>query len=117
MQYHIGKEWTMSRKPVQQERRRQIVAALHQCLLVKPYDKTSIKDIAAAAGLNHGMLHYYFKSKDDILIHYIKFIIEKYRAMFDRRLEERGRAVDTPETFLTACFDFMYHRITLNRYI
>jgi len=36
----------------------------------KPFDQTFIKDIAQAAGVNHGLLHYYFKSKEDILIHY-----------------------------------------------
>ena len=105
----------MSRKPVQKERRRQIMEALHRCLLVKPFDKTSIKDIAAEAGINHGMLHYYFKSKDDILIHYIEFIIEKYKSMFDQWLAERDRTDETPESFVTACFDIMYHRITLNQ--
>lgn len=104
----------MSRKTVQHERRRQILDALHQCLLVKPFDKTSIKDIAARAGLNHGMLHYYFKSKDDILVHYIEYVIETYRTTFQDWLETRKDLSSSPREFLASCFDFMYERITLN---
>ena len=34
--------------------------------------------------------------------------------MYDQWLSERDRTRETPESFLTDCFDFMYHRITLN---
>ena len=75
----------MGRKPVRDERRKQILEALHTCLLEKPFHKTSIRDIAHKAGLNHGALHYYFKSKEDLLLEYIEYIRKKYKKIFDNR--------------------------------
>ncbi len=105
----------MTRKSVQDERRQQIVEALHKCLLKKPFDKTSIKDIAAEAGINHGMLHYYFKNKEDILLNYIEYIIDLYKTMFNEWIETNNDSFNSPKDFLIASFNFMYQRITLNR--
>ena len=63
----------MGRKPIRDKRRKQILEAVHQCVQEKPFHKTSIKDIARKAGLNHGALHYYFESKEHILIEYIDY--------------------------------------------
>lgn len=56
--------------------------ALYKCLLKKPFHETSIKDIAVKAGVNHGVLHYYFKSKEDILLHFMDYILDKYVIIF-----------------------------------
>ena len=75
----------MGRKPVRDERRQQILKALHTCLLEKPFHKTSIKDIAQKAGLNHGAVHYYFKNKEDLLLEYIDYSQKKFVDMFTER--------------------------------
>ena len=75
----------MGRKPVRDERRKQILKAVHACLLEKPFHKTSIKDIAQKAGLNHGALHYYFNNKEDLLLEYIEYIANKFMNKFDER--------------------------------
>ena len=81
----------MGRKSGQEEKRTRILEALHACLLEKPFDRTSIKDIARAAGVNHGLLHYYFRSKEDILLHYIDHVIARYKAMFEKwQAEKQG---------------------------
>ena len=77
----------MSRKPVRDERRKQILEAVHACLLEKPFHKTSIKDIAQKAGLNHGALHYYFKSKEDLLLEYIEYTKTKFDKIFYERFK------------------------------
>ena len=86
----------MGRKPVRDERRKQILEAVHACLLEKPFHKTSIKDIAREAGLNHGALHYYFKNKEDLLLEYIEYIANKFMNKFDERfrIEFEKSAVD-----------------------
>jgi AcrR family transcriptional regulator len=68
----------MSRKNVQNERRVQILEALGRCLVKKSFPETSIKEIAKEAGVNHGVLHYYFKSKEDILMNFIDFTLAIY---------------------------------------
>ena len=75
----------MGRKPVRDERRKQILEAVHACLLEKPFHKTSIKDIAQKAGLNHGALHYYFNNKEDLLLEYIDYSQNKFTKMFSEQ--------------------------------
>lgn len=69
----------MSRKSVQHERKIQILEALGRCLIRKSFPETSIKEIAKEAGVNHGVLHYYFKSKEDILMNFIDYVLETYK--------------------------------------
>lgn len=89
----------MSRKIVRHERRKEILQALHECLKEKPFHKTTIKDIAQKAGINHGMLHYYFEDKEDILLNYIDFTADRYRnaryKAFQDKLEQAEVTVDT----------------------
>jgi AcrR family transcriptional regulator len=93
----------------------QILEALNQCLQTKPFDQTSIKDIAQAAGVNHGLLHYYFKSKEDILIHYIDYVIDHYRALFSDWLSEKEGSRLLDRELVESFFMFMNEKITLNR--
>ncbi len=78
----------MGRKPVREERRKQILDAVHQCLLEKPFHKTSVKDIARKAGLNHGALHYYFENKEHILLEYIDHTQKKFDEVYHCFLRE-----------------------------
>jgi len=106
----------MSRKSMQEERRKQILEALHKCLLKKPFNKTSIKDIAAVAKINHGMLHYYFRNKEDILLNYIEYVINLYKSLFDEWLKSEGQPNNSnSKDFIRGTFDFMFQKITLNR--
>jgi len=83
----------MGRKPVRDERRKQILDAVHQCLLEKPFHKTSIKDISRKAGLNHGALHYYFENKEHILLEYIDHNQKKFDTIYSEFLKN-----ELPET-------------------
>ncbi|HSV96760.1 MAG TPA: TetR/AcrR family transcriptional regulator [Spirochaetota bacterium] len=105
----------MARKRVQEERRIQILDALHRCLLIRPFHGTSIKHIAKEAGVNHGVLHYYFESKQDILLTYIDYVIDSYKAHY----AEWFKTLDVPAAdgrrFLEEILGYMTERITLNR--
>jgi AcrR family transcriptional regulator len=105
----------MTRKNDSEDKKIKILQALDHCLQHKPFDQTSIKDIAQTAGVNHGLLHYYFKSKEDLLIHYIDYILHLYQSMFsdwiaDRRSEDPGAA-----SMLTEFFRFVNEKVTLNK--
>jgi len=68
----------MGRKSQAPQRREETVWALYDCLAERGQEKISIKEIAARAGLAPGVIHYYFKSKDDITSSLVKAIIEIY---------------------------------------
>jgi len=91
----------MGRKSNADQRRRQIVWALYDCLSEQGHEKVTIKAIAARAGLPYGVIHYYFKSKDDIISDLARAVVDRYTGMLESRMararsdqEEIALAVD-----------------------
>lgn len=105
----------MGRKPIREQRRKEILEALYRCLLRKPYSETSIKDIGAEAGINYAMLHYYFKSKEDILLCFIDGIFEHYFGLSKQYLEKLGEKELTHRETLREVFNFMNTQITTDK--
>ncbi len=105
----------MTRKNGSTDKKILILKALGHCLQHKPFDQTSIKDIAQAAGVNHGLLHYYFKSKEDILIQYIDYVLHLYRSMFEAWIESRQTDDLEFRGMLEEFFKFVNEKITLNK--
>ena len=105
----------MARKKVQEERRQQILKALDTCLQEKSFEKTSIKDIARVAGVNHGVLHYYFAGKEDILLNYIDYVINDYQSQAREWFGSKDPAECTKAEYLEEGFRFINNRITLNK--
>jgi AcrR family transcriptional regulator len=104
----------VARKRLQEERKQQILEALDTCLQEKSFEKTSIKDIARVAGVNHGVLHYYFSSKEDILLNYIDYVIRDYQAQVQDLLASRDMSSHGKREFVEELFGFINQRITLN---
>ncbi|USG63333.1 TetR/AcrR family transcriptional regulator [Brevibacillus ruminantium] len=50
-----------------QEKKQLIIEAAAKVLAEKGYEKASIKDIAAEAKITPGLIHYYFRNKEEIL--------------------------------------------------
>ena len=105
----------MARKRIQEERKQQILKALDACLQEKSFEKTSIKDIARVAGVNHGVLHYYFSSKEDILLNYIDYVIDDYQTQIREWLNEKDLSRYGKKEFIDELFGFVNNRITLNK--
>lgn len=51
----------------QAEKRQQIIEAATQVIVQKGIDKTSLTDIAKAAGISKGSLYYYYATKTDLI--------------------------------------------------
>ena len=75
----------MSRTSNTQHRRRQIALALQQVMATKGYDGASIHDIASAAQLTPGLVHYHFQNKQAILLALLDHLVE----VQDQRIEEQ----------------------------
>jgi len=54
------------------ERREQIVAAARRVVASLGMEATTVRRIATEAGCSSGVLHHYFRDKDDILLHALK---------------------------------------------
>lgn len=50
-----------------QQKRDKVVEAAYKVMAEKGYEKASIKDIANKAGITPGLIHYYFRNKEEIL--------------------------------------------------
>ncbi len=66
------------------ERRAQLAASALQTLSEQGYARTSLRDIAQNSDFSHGVLHYYFNDKVDLIIHSVK----QYKAECVKRYDE-----------------------------
>jgi len=83
-------------------RRAQIVDGLLDVMARAGYDGASIQEIARAAGLTPGLLHYHFGSKQEILVALVERLIDGVRARYDARL---AAGVTEPRARLDAFID------------
>ncbi len=101
----------MPRKSVAPQRRDQIVEALFECLAEKGHERVTVKDIATQANLHYGVIHYYFKSKDDIVTAMADSIISKYAGL----LVERIATAQSVSEKLQKSIDFLVDEFIFNR--
>jgi len=91
----------MAGKPNTQARRAEIVRALQTVMARQGYEKATIQAIAAEAGLAPGLLHYHFKSKQEILVS----LVATLAAYGQQRFATLAAGVDTPAMRLRAYVD------------
>jgi len=58
--------------------RDRIVEAAYEALAEQGYDATSVKDIAGRAGVAPGLVHYYFRTKEDLVLAAIEWGCQGY---------------------------------------
>ena len=92
----------MSRPSLARKRRAELIAALMRALAERGYAGASVASIAREAKLAPGLVHYYFGSKQEILLE----LLESIRAAILVRRDERlARAGDDPRAKLFALTD------------
>jgi TetR/AcrR family transcriptional regulator, transcriptional repressor of bet genes len=75
----------MGRKSNTDQRREEIIKAFMSVVANKGYAGASIQEIAKAAGLTPGLIHYHFKSKQEILI----TLFAQLEALVNQRMAAR----------------------------
>jgi TetR/AcrR family transcriptional repressor of bet genes len=93
---------TMARPSNRAERRRQIVQGLIAVMARRGYESASIAEIAKAAGLTSGLVHYHFKNKQEILLALLEGLVERHISGLSARLAEAG---ERPDDQLAAFID------------
>lgn len=63
--------------------KQKIINAFRQCVLKKPLEKVTVRDIAKEAGISHAKIFIYFKSKDEIIVAYARQIAHLYSLTFE----------------------------------
>lgn len=78
----------MARKQNREERRAEIVQALLRVMAHRGYERATVQAIAREASLTPGLLHYYFASKQEILVALVGTIAEVSEHRFAALLAE-----------------------------
>lgn len=101
-----------------QNKEQQILAAAEQEFLAKGYDGARTTSIAQAAGVTHAMLHYYFRTKEQL---FERIIDEKFATMSDSMFAIMGDPllpiVERLKGGIEAHFDFVAKNPLLPRFI
>ena len=87
--YRLGNQ-LMPRPSKAVDRRRQIVRGLMRAMAKRGYAGAPVSAIAREAGLTAGLVHYYFESKQDILLAVLRAIHATALERFEWRLSRAG---------------------------
>ncbi|HEU5074787.1 MAG TPA: TetR/AcrR family transcriptional regulator, partial [Polyangiaceae bacterium] len=72
------------------ERRREIVRALERVMAAQGYSGATVAEVARVAGLNPGLVHYHFKTKQEILLALIGEIAQTLEGRYRKRVSQAG---------------------------
>lgn len=104
--------------PEAQNKEQQILAAAEQEFLTKGYDGARTTSIAQAAGVTHAMLHYYFRTKEQL---FERIVDEKFRLMSESTLAALGDSslpiVERIKSGVASHFDFVAKNPLLPRFV
>lgn len=85
-----------------EHRRAAIVAAMLPVMARHGYEKATIQAIAREAGLTPGLIHYHFKSKQEILVSLVQGIVEFARARFEHAAIRAGGPSERLRAYIEA---------------
>lgn len=85
-----------------EHRRAAIVAAMLPVMARHGYEKATIQAIAREAGLTPGLIHYHFKSKQEILVSLVQGIVEFARARFEQAAAKAGGPSERLRAYIEA---------------
>ncbi len=92
----------MARPSNREQRRAQIVEALHVLMAEQGYDGASVAAIARQAGLAPGLVHYHFACKEEILLALVERLADRLGARYDRLLSSASTPWDRLDCWIDA---------------
>jgi AcrR family transcriptional regulator len=88
------------------DNRERLIAAGYTVLSEKGYEATTVKEVARVAGVSPGLFHYYFASKEELLIAVLHEAGMRYG-----RLMQEVRATVPADQFLDAALSALRERV------
>jgi TetR/AcrR family transcriptional repressor of bet genes len=80
----------LSRKISRDERRQQLIEATMRVLARNGYSQTTLSNVAAEAGVSHGLVNFHFESKEKLLTATLMFMAAEYRQNWQSALAAAG---------------------------
>ncbi|NTT84310.1 TetR family transcriptional regulator C-terminal domain-containing protein [Tabrizicola fusiformis] len=78
------------RKLPRDARRSQLIEATIETMAQNGYARTTLTQVAKAAGLSHGLVNFHFQSKEGLLLETLLFLAEEYRQNWTEALAASG---------------------------
>jgi len=92
------------------KRQEEIIWALYECLAESGHEKVTVKVIARKANLAPGVIHYYFRSKDEIVARLANAIVDKFGSMLVEKIE----AASSVEEKISFAIDYIVETLIFN---
>jgi len=95
----------MGRPSNKEERRQQIIDGLKAAMAEKGYEKASIQSIAKAAGLSPGLIHYHFKTKQEILVELTNQLSQTSKDRFANKVESASSPIERLYAYIESALE------------
>lgn len=102
----------MSRDALKEARRIQLMEATIDCIAAHGFSDLTLADVAKAAGLSVGIVNFYFKSKDQLLIETLRHLVDDYIQQTNDNIRTAGTSAAAQ---LDASIESDFHRTIANR--
>jgi len=102
----------MARGAIKEVRRVQLIEATIDCIARKGFSELTLAEVAETAKLSTGIVNFYFKSKDALLLATLNHMVEEYRRYWRANVEA---APPSPAARITAMLEGDFQRLVANR--
>lgn len=102
----------MSRFDIKEARRIQLIEATIASIARHGFAETTLAHVADGAKLSRGIVNFYFRSKEELLVETLRHMAREYQAHWMSAVEKAG---DTPVAKLNAMIDSDFDLSTANR--
>lgn len=96
-----------SKSDIMNLRRNQLTKAAYKVVGQKGYYDFTIRDIAQEAGMSTGLIHYYFKNKEELLLHLLKEINKNMLGSLNRSISKAQDPREKLNIFMQQAFDLI----------
>jgi TetR/AcrR family transcriptional repressor of bet genes len=80
----------MGRKDIKDARRAQLIEATIDSIARYGFARTTLADVARQAGVSQGIVSFYFRSKQELLLATLRHMVREYEAYSDRAVRRAG---------------------------
>ncbi|HET6620987.1 MAG TPA: transcriptional regulator BetI [Dongiaceae bacterium] len=102
----------MARDALKEARKVQLMEATIDCIAARGFAELTLADVAKAAGLSVGIVNFYFRSKDVLLIETLRHLVAEYIQQTNENIRSAGPSAAAQ---VEAMIESDFHRAVANR--
>jgi len=102
----------MARDALKEARKVQLMEATIDCIAARGFADLTLADVARAAGLSVGIVNFYFRSKDVLLIETLRHLVNDYLQQTNENFRNAGSSAAAQ---IDAMIESDFHRTIANR--